>query len=186
MSGVVQRRDGTRAAGRRRGPGELEGQVLAALWAAPGPVTAAWVRERIGGAVAHTTVLTILTRLQAKGAVTRERAGRSFVWTAAADAAGLAAHRMRRVLDAEQDRAAVLAGFVSGLSTQDEHLLRALLGDGAESDGTESAGTENSGTGSDRVGSGRVGSGRVGSGRVGSGRVGSDRAESDRVEGDGC
>ncbi|MEU6388566.1 BlaI/MecI/CopY family transcriptional regulator [Streptomyces sp. NPDC046939] len=113
--------------GRRRGQGQLESQVLAALCEAPHPVTAGWVRERLGGTLAYTTVITILTRLQAKGAVTRERQGRSFTWTAASDEAGLAAHRMRRVLDAESNRAAVLASFVSSLSKGDEQLLRNLL-----------------------------------------------------------
>ena len=117
---------------RRRGQGELEAQVLAALRNAAGPVTAGWVRERIGGALAYTTVVTILSRLYAKQSVTRERAGRSFVWTPAADEAGLAALRMRKVLDGEPDRGAVLASFVTALSPDDERLLRALL-DGAES-----------------------------------------------------
>lgn len=113
--------------GRRRAQGELESQVLAALCEAPHPVTAGWVREHLDGTLAYTTVITILTRLQAKGAVTRERKGRSFTWTAASDEAGLAAHRMRRVLDAETNRAAVLASFVSSLSEGDEQLLRDLL-----------------------------------------------------------
>ncbi|MFD9005341.1 BlaI/MecI/CopY family transcriptional regulator [Streptomyces sp. NPDC059582] len=118
--------------GRRRGQGELEAQVLSALQTAPEPVPAGWVRERLGGTLAYTTVVTILTRLQAKGAVTRQRAGRSFAWTAAADEAGLAAHRMRRVLDSEADRGAVLASFVSGLPPGDEELLRRLLQETAE------------------------------------------------------
>ncbi|MER5687276.1 BlaI/MecI/CopY family transcriptional regulator [Streptomyces sp. NPDC002205] len=118
-----------RVPGRRRGQGELEVQVLTALHAAPGPVTAGWVQDRLGGTLAYTTVMTILTRLQAKHAVTRERVGRSFTWTAAADEAGLAAHRMRRVLDNETNREAVLASFVSSLSAQDEELIRALLND---------------------------------------------------------
>lgn len=71
--------------------------------------------------------MTILSRLHAKKAVTRERVGRSYVWTPAADEAGLAALRMRRVLDSESDRDAVLASFVSALSAQDEQLLRTLL-----------------------------------------------------------
>ncbi|MFD6336981.1 BlaI/MecI/CopY family transcriptional regulator [Streptomyces sp. NPDC060131] len=112
---------------RRRGQGELEAQVLAALRQAPGPVTAAWVQDRIGGQLAYTTVMTILTRLQAKRAVTRERAGRSFEWCAASDEAGLAALRMRKVLDGEADREAVLARFVTALSPDDERLLRDLL-----------------------------------------------------------
>ncbi|AWW38436.1 MULTISPECIES: BlaI/MecI/CopY family transcriptional regulator [Streptomyces] len=113
---------------RRRGQGELEGQVLAALRAADGPVTAGWVQERLGGDLAYTTVITILTRLLAKGAVTRERAGRSFAWTPSSDEAGLAARRMRKVLDGEQDREAVLASFVTALEPEDERLLRELLG----------------------------------------------------------
>ncbi|UNO41105.1 BlaI/MecI/CopY family transcriptional regulator [Streptomyces sp. MST-110588] len=116
-------RDGVR----RRGQGELEAQVLAALHQSPGPATAAWVQQRLGGDLAYTTVMTILSRLRAKKAVTRERDGRSYVWTPAADEAGLAALRMRRVLDSETDRDAVLTSFVSALSEHDEQLLRSLL-----------------------------------------------------------
>ncbi|MDG4856692.1 BlaI/MecI/CopY family transcriptional regulator [Streptomyces sp. T-3] len=112
---------------RRRGQGELEGQVLAALGQAQGPVSAGWVQERLGGDLAYTTVMTILTRLLAKHAVTRKREGRAFVWTQAADEAGLAALRMRKVLDGESDREAVLASFVTALPAGDERLLRELL-----------------------------------------------------------
>lgn len=112
----------------RRAQGELEASVLSALREADGPATAGWVQERLGGGLAYTTVITILTRLLAKGAVTRERSGRSFAWLPVSDEAGLAAHRMRRVLDAEHDREAVLASFVTGLGPDDERLLRELLG----------------------------------------------------------
>ncbi|MFF8382636.1 BlaI/MecI/CopY family transcriptional regulator [Streptomyces kanasensis] len=117
---------------RRRGQGELEAQVLAALREAPGPVNAGWVQERLGGGLAYTTVITILTRLHGKGAVARERAGRSFAWTPTADEAGLAALRMRRVLDAEEDREAVLASFVTALPPGDEQVLRDLLAQAAD------------------------------------------------------
>ncbi|EFD71319.1 BlaI/MecI/CopY family transcriptional regulator [Streptomyces violaceoruber] len=113
---------------RRRGQGELEALVLSALREADGPATAGWVQERLGGDLAYTTVITILTRLLEKGAVSRERAGRSFAWTPAADQAGLAARKMRKVLDAESDREAVLASFVTGLDPDDERLLREVLG----------------------------------------------------------
>ncbi|MES5819912.1 BlaI/MecI/CopY family transcriptional regulator [Streptomyces sp. RG80] len=113
---------------RRRGPGELEAQVLSVLREADGPATAGWVQRRLGAGLAYTTVITILTRLLAKGAVTRQRAGRSFVWTPESDRFGLAAHKMRRLLDAESDRAAVLASFVASLDPADEKLLRDLLG----------------------------------------------------------
>ncbi|SNX66199.1 predicted transcriptional regulator [Streptomyces sp. TLI_55] len=112
----------------RRGQGELEGLVLSALREADGPQTAGSVQERLGGGLAYTTVITILTRLLAKGVVARERAGRSFVWTPVSDHAGLAAHKMRKLLDGESDREAVLASFVTSLEPGDERLLRELLG----------------------------------------------------------
>jgi len=46
-----------------------------------------------------------------------------------ADEPGLAARRMTQMLDAEPDREAVLARFVSGLSGRDEELLRRMLGE---------------------------------------------------------
>jgi predicted transcriptional regulator len=141
---------------RRRGQGQLEAQVLSVLRAAPEPVTAGWVLERLGGTLAYTTVMTILTRLQAKHAVTRERVGRAFAWTAASDEAGLAAHRMRRVLDNEADREAVLASFVSGLSAQDERLLRSLLTDTDTDTGVDTGADTDTGTGA----AGSAGQGR--------------------------
>ncbi|GAA1088399.1 MULTISPECIES: BlaI/MecI/CopY family transcriptional regulator [Kitasatospora] len=124
---------------RRRGQGELEAQVLELLREAPGPATAGWVQERLDGGLAYTTVVTILSRLHAKKAVSRTRSGRSYHWQAA-DAAGLAALKMRRVLDSEADRDAVLASFVSALLPHDEVLLRALL-DSASDGAAQSAGT---------------------------------------------
>lgn len=116
-----------RAGGRRRGQGELEAQVLSVLRSAGEPVSATWVQERLGGDLAYTTVITILTRLLAKQAVSRVRVGRSYEWTPTGDEASLAARRMRKVLDSEQDRDAVLASFVSSLSAEDEQLMRDLL-----------------------------------------------------------
>ena len=101
--------------------------MLGALRTADAPVTAAWVQERLGGDLAYTTVVTILTRLLAKDVVARERRGRSFVWTPTADVAGLAALKMRRLLYGESDREAVLASFVTALSPHEEQMLRALL-----------------------------------------------------------
>ncbi|MCI3270551.1 BlaI/MecI/CopY family transcriptional regulator [Streptomyces cylindrosporus] len=111
----------------RRAQGELETQVIGALRKADAPVTAAWVQERLGGGLAYTTVMTVLSRLLDKQAVTRKRAGRSFVWSAAADEAGLAALKMHKVLDRERDRRAVLARFITALPEGDEQLLRDLL-----------------------------------------------------------
>ncbi|MFJ2017732.1 BlaI/MecI/CopY family transcriptional regulator [Streptomyces nodosus] len=123
----MAQREQPRRGSRRRAQGELEGQVLGALRRADAPVTAAWVQQHLGGDLAYTTVVTILTRLLAKDAVSRERQGRSFVWTPTADVPGLTALKMRRLLDGDRDREAVLASFFTALSPDDEQLLRALL-----------------------------------------------------------
>lgn len=128
------------AGGRRRAPGELESTVLAALWSAEGPMTAAQVNERISGGLAYTTVLTILSRLYDKGVLTRERAGRGYAYAPVEDEATHTAEQMRSLLERGGDRAAVLARFVSDLSADDEHLLLRLLGDQDEGDGPRGRG----------------------------------------------
>ena len=120
---------GEDAAG-RRAAGELEAAVLAVLQAAGSPMSPGEVRDRLGGDLAYTTVVTILSRLHGKGVLDRHKAGRAFLYAPVADEPGLAARRMAQVLDAEADREAVLARFVSGLSGRDEELLRRMLGEG--------------------------------------------------------
>jgi predicted transcriptional regulator len=117
------------ASGTRRGAGELETAVLAVLQAAGQPLSPGQVRDQLDGALAYTTVVTILSRLHGKGVLNRHKAGRAYRYAPVADEPGLAARRMARVLDAEADRGAVLARFVSGLSGADEELLRQMLAD---------------------------------------------------------
>jgi predicted transcriptional regulator len=114
----------------RRGAGELEAAVLEVLQRGGSALSPGEVREQIGGDLAYTTVVTILTRLHAKGVLERRKAGRSYRYAPVADEPGLAARRMARVLDEEADREAVLARFVSALSESDEELLRKMLGEG--------------------------------------------------------
>ena len=116
-------------AGQRRGAGQLEAAALDVLQAAGTALTPGEVRDRLGGELAYTTVVTILSRLHAKGVLTRLRSGRAYSYAPVADEPGLAARRMRGVLEGEADREAVLARFVSGLSAADEQLLRRMLGD---------------------------------------------------------
>ena len=113
----------------RRAAGELEATVLAVLQEAGSALSPGEVRERIGGSLAYTTVVTILSRLHAKGVLERHKAGRAYLYAPGADQPGLAARRMARVLDSEADREAVLARFVSSLSDSDEELLRRMLGE---------------------------------------------------------
>lgn len=111
----------------RREPGRLEASVLAILCRAPHPVTAGWVRSEVDPALAYTTVVTALARLESKQAVARSREGRGYVWRALVDESGLAALRMRQVLDGESDRRGVLRAFVADLPARDEQTLRGRL-----------------------------------------------------------
>ena len=113
----------------RRAAGELEAAALAVLQASSSALTPSEVLDRLGGGLAYTTIVTILSRLHAKGVLTRLRSGRAYSYAPVADEPGLAARRMRGVLDAEADREAVLARFVSQLSPEDEDLLRRVLTD---------------------------------------------------------
>ena len=125
----------TGEAGNRRAAGELAAKVLDILHAAHEPLSPGAVRDRLGGDLAYTTVVTILSRLHAKGVLYRERAGRAYRYAPVADEPGLAARRMASVLAAEPDREAVLARFVSGLSDEDEQALRRMIGDSRGGEG---------------------------------------------------
>lgn len=112
---------------RRRGPGELESEVMAALWAADQPMTAGGVQTVLGDGLAYNTVQTILIRLLEKGLVSRAAAGRGHAYWPVRDAATTAADRMRAALDGRPDRRAVLQQFAAGLEPDDLSTLRALL-----------------------------------------------------------
>ncbi|MGH3122019.1 MAG: BlaI/MecI/CopY family transcriptional regulator [Streptosporangiaceae bacterium] len=144
--------DSAHASGRpgaeRRAAGALEAEILAILRAADGPLTPGEVRQRLApatqagtgqagtgqpgprGELSYSTVVTIVSRLHAKGLLARQRAGRGFTYTPVDDAS-LAASRMSQVLGSENDHDAVLSRFVSGLSGRDARLLRELLASGA-------------------------------------------------------
>jgi predicted transcriptional regulator len=111
--------------------GELEQDVLGVLADAEEALTPAKVLAALDRPLAYTTVMTALTRLHAKGAVTREREGRAYAyrWN---DQATVTARQMRRLLERDGDRAGVLARFVAELDPTDGQLLEALLADPPE------------------------------------------------------
>ena len=112
----------------RRASGELEDEVLAALWSDTEPMTAAQVHATLGDDdLAYTTVLTILSRLFAKGLAERTKVGRAYVYRPTVDAADRAADQMRQLLERRSNHEAVLARFVENLSAADERLLRRLV-----------------------------------------------------------
>jgi predicted transcriptional regulator len=69
------------ARGARHVLGELEAAVMELLWRTPGQ-TVNEVEERLRHRreIAHTTVLTTLDRMHAKGYLTREKQGKAFVY----------------------------------------------------------------------------------------------------------
>jgi len=109
----------------------LELDIMKAVWRKQ-PSTVRDVQEAIRPSrnLAYTTVMTALARLHEKGAVRREKIGRAFAYTPILDEPGIAAARMRELLEAGDDRGAVLARFVGTLSTDEEEMLAELLEEG--------------------------------------------------------
>ena len=94
------------------------------IWASGEPVTvrdiAAGINDRRGEELAYTTVMTVMARLAEKGALTRTRKGRGYLYEAAApNAAGLA---VRGVLREHGD--AALAHFVEEARADPKALAR--------------------------------------------------------------
>jgi predicted transcriptional regulator len=124
----------------RRAAGALESEILGILRGAGEPLSPGEVRQRLPagqrgdgqqGELSYSTVVTIVSRLHAKGLLARQRVGRGFTYTPV-DEASLAASRMSNALGSGTDRSAVLSRFVSGLSGRDARLLRQLLTDGQD------------------------------------------------------
>lgn len=118
--------------GPRRPPGTLSAQILDLLWSAGVAMTAGQVQAELAVTdprrLAYSTIVTVLSRLYARDLVDRRPAGRAYAYQALTDRSQLAAQRMRRLLDAVDNRRQVLASFVSDLSPGDEEVLRDLLG----------------------------------------------------------
>jgi predicted transcriptional regulator len=118
---------------RHRAPGALEREILACLAAQQRAMTPAEVLAELPDDLAYTTVMTTLSRMHAKRALTREARGRGYVYalpdTPDTAQASMTAFQMQRLLDSESDRAGVLAQFVANLAPGDEELLTRLLGE---------------------------------------------------------
>jgi predicted transcriptional regulator len=117
--------------GRRHRSGGLESEILACLAAADEPLTPAEVQAELGDELAYTTIMTTLSRLHAKQALTRTLQGRAYAYELVGGASGarasVTAHQMQKLLAAGGDRATVLSRFVAGLDDDSEQLLRDML-----------------------------------------------------------
>lgn len=98
------------------------------LWKAGEPLGAREVLAALGRAdLAHTTVLTVLSRLQGKGLVDRSKDGRAHAYRAVRSREEHVAELMREALDAAGDREAALTRFVGSVSGPEADTLRRAL-----------------------------------------------------------
>lgn len=104
-----------------------------ALWSGDAPITANELRDKLsatrndGKTPALTTVLTVLSRLEQKGFVDRDRDARPHLYFAALTRAGHVADLMREVLETSSDRTEALAYFVGSVDESEAQVLRRLL-----------------------------------------------------------
>lgn len=116
------------AMGGRRSSGQLEAEVLRALWTTTAPMTAAALRRALEPEPAITTVLTVLDRLVVKGEVLRiGRAARGVRFAAARTEPEHHSDAMRAVLGATVDRAGTLLRFAGALDDDEVEVLRRAL-----------------------------------------------------------
>jgi predicted transcriptional regulator len=112
-----------------RGRGELEQEVMAALWAHTEPVAARTVlRDLADPELAYTTVKTVLERLTRKGVVTRTNVGGTWHYAAAGTRDAFVAELMLQALERTGDRDAALVAFVRSVGPADADTLRKALG----------------------------------------------------------
>ena len=114
---------------RARQQGELERQVLETLWDAPTPLTSTQVLASLSDdSLALTTVLTVLTRLEDKGLVSREAgSGRSNLYAPVSTREEHAAEQLLQIIEGESDQALTLSLFTAGLSKKSVNALKKLL-----------------------------------------------------------
>jgi predicted transcriptional regulator len=108
--------------------GELEAQVMAVVWAAPGQVTVREVLEAVNGGrrqrqLAYTTVLSVVTNLHAKGMLRRDTRGRAYAYTAAMSPEEYTAGLMNEALQSSADRTAALLHFAAQLDDSERAAL---------------------------------------------------------------
>ncbi|GIL27524.1 transcriptional regulator [Actinocatenispora comari] len=108
--------------------GELERAVMEVLWSAPDSCTARDIVAALPDRdLAATTVLTVLSRLERKDLVARDRDGRAHRYRPTATREQHAATLMHEALDTAEDRTAALASFAEQVSAGEAEQLAASL-----------------------------------------------------------
>ena len=109
-----------------RALGDLEAQVMRAVWARSQPVT---VRDIVGDLqrdrpIAYTTVMTVMGNLCRKGWLSRQADGRAYRYQPLVSAEEYSASLMRQALAATSDRAAALMHLIGDLSADEADALQ--------------------------------------------------------------
>lgn len=113
--------------------GSLERAVMRVLWEHPHHDRGLTVREVLDGmtdrAPAYTTVMTVLTRLEAKGVTTRVRDGRAWRYLPAQSREELTAVAMRTPLDSlsREERQSAILHFINDATPAEMDALRSAL-----------------------------------------------------------
>ncbi len=108
--------------------GELERAVMEVLWSADQACTARDIVDALSDReLAATTVLTVLSRLERKGLVRRDRDGRAHRYRPLASREEHVAALMREALDTADDRVAALARFVHEVTPAEADALAEAL-----------------------------------------------------------
>ena len=104
----------------------LEREVMQLIWAG-GPLTAEFVRERLGRRLKESTVRTVLRRLEEKGYVRHTVNGRTYVYQATHPRGKVAAKAVQRIIDLLCNGSVeeVLVGIVDNAMV-DQRQLRSL------------------------------------------------------------
>ena len=104
----------------------LEREVMQLIWAG-GPLTAEFVRERLGRRLKESTVRTVLRRLEEKGYVSHTVGGRTYVYQATHPRGKVAAKAVQRIIDLLCNGSVeeVLVGMVDSAMV-DQRQLRSL------------------------------------------------------------
>ena len=113
-----------------RQQGELEALVLEALWDSSVPLTSNQVLDAVSdkGALALTTVLTVLSRLIEKDLVNRLPAdGRGYLFQATSTREEHAAAQLLEILESSENLGLTLSHFASGLNKKTISALKKSL-----------------------------------------------------------
>ena len=108
--------------------GDLERAVMHTLWDSAEPLTGRQVADDLSGrALAYTTVLTVLTRLEKKGLRARDSSARAHTYSPLASREDHVAVLMQQALGQADDREAALQHFVRSVSPDEAAALRRAL-----------------------------------------------------------